>query len=75
LEHDEDPYGYNYKFIYTHISYTRNSLFIYKIKGNLEHLAIIIEMIVNIADNPLNVELEMKWELKYFISSTIGLNK
>ncbi len=33
-------------------------------------------MIVNIADNPLNVELEMKWELKYFISSlTIGLNK
>jgi hypothetical protein len=62
-------------FFYTYISYTRNSLFIYKNKGNLEHLAIIIEMIVNIADNPLNVELEMKWELKYFISSTIGLNK
>jgi hypothetical protein len=47
----------------------------YKNKGNLEHLAIIIEMIDNIADNLLNVELEMKWELKYFISSTIGLNK
>jgi hypothetical protein len=60
LEHDEDPYGYNYKFTYTYISYTRNSLFIYENKGNLEHLAIIIEMIVNIADNPLNVELEMK---------------
>jgi hypothetical protein len=32
-------------------------------------------MIVKIADNHLDAELEMKWELKYFISSVIGLNK